>query len=206
MKFISLGSDCSPATNTCRYFNKEAYPFDWIWSNIDFIIKTFETDYFEFTEVEKLNFVRSNNAGYIFNNNCEGNSERVCSALSVHDAEKMTNEQFIINIPIINEKYKRRFARLYEILNSNEDIFLIRMALENSQGAVKNIPDDIEKLNLLIKLLKNKFTANITLIVVDKNTDIQYNAKSIHENIKIFKSFTELNKFLLNINHLSPTA
>ena len=56
MKFISFGCNCD-----VKIFFKDnihvldkSLPFDWIWTNIDFIIKTFSTDYFEFTEVEKL--------------------------------------------------------------------------------------------------------------------------------------------------------
>ena len=120
-------------------FNGETYPFDWIWSNIDFVINTFEKDYFEFTECEKLNSVWSPNSKhtYIFNNNCKGENERICSAVSLHDADSLSQTQYISNIPLINEKYTRRFKRLYDTLNQDEDIILIRKVLDKGQGAVK---------------------------------------------------------------------
>ena len=56
MKIISIGCNCNVRTFlNDNDFSAESYPFDWIWTNIDFVIKTFETDYFDFTECEKLN-------------------------------------------------------------------------------------------------------------------------------------------------------
>ena len=203
MKIISLGSNCDSAKKCCRYYNTEAYPFDWIWSNIDFVLKTFETDFFEFTRVENLNLVVGNGNNYIFNNKCAGNSVRICSALSVHDADNMTEAEYRTNISRINEKYKRRFERLYEVLNSKEEIYFIRFALENGQGAIKHVPDDYEKLNALMSLLKNKFTASIRLLIVDETNSIQSNSTHLNENIKIFQSWEVVNQF---IKSLSPAA
>ena len=111
MKIISIGSSCEVGFFIKKNFNSEYYIFDWMYSNIDFIIKTFESDYFEFTECEKLNPVWDPPYPhtYIFNNNCKGEKERICSAVTVHDADNHTQKQYISKIPIINEKYKRRF-------------------------------------------------------------------------------------------------
>ena len=90
MKIISIGCNCDVGFFIKNNFNSEYYPFDWIWSNIDFVIKTFETDYFEFTECENLNavWVPHSKHTYIFNTNCKGDeSERICSAVSVHDSD-----------------------------------------------------------------------------------------------------------------------
>lgn len=192
MKIISLGCNCEVGFFIKNKFCSEYYPFDWMWSNIDFIINTFEKDYFEFTECEKLNaiWVPDSKHTYIFNNNCNGGVDRICSCVSVHDADNQSQEQYISNIPIINSKYKRRFTRLYDILNSNEDIMLIRKVLDKTQGAVKNVFDSDEKINYLCNLISNKFTANITFCIID-NEDFIDKTK-LNDNIKLFRSFNEL--------------
>ena len=73
----------------------ESYPFDWMWTNIDFILKTLESDFLEFTEVEKLNAVWEPNQfhTYILNNGCTGGQTRICSALSLHDADHKNRQE-----------------------------------------------------------------------------------------------------------------
>jgi hypothetical protein len=197
MKVISIGCNCDVGFFIKNNFNAEYYPFDWIWSNIDFVINTFEKDYFEFTECEKLNavWVPPNQYTYIFNNNCNGDKERICSAVSVHDADFQTKEQYISNIPLINEKYTRRFKRLYDVLNQNEDIILIRKVLDKTQGAVKQSFDTNEKINYLSELLSKKFKAKITICIVDNEGFIN-NQILLNKNIKVFNSFLNCYYFI----------
>jgi hypothetical protein len=196
MKIISIGCNCNVGFFIKNNFNSEYYPFDWIWSNIDFVINTFERDYFEFTECEKLNCVWEppNQHTYIFNNNCTGGKERICSAVSVHDADFQSQNQYISNIPLINEKYTRRFKRLYDALNQDEDIILIRKVLDKTQGAVKKNFDTNEKINYLSEMLSKKFKANISICIVDNDGYIDKN--NLSNNIKLFKSFNELFLFI----------
>lgn len=196
MKIISIGCNCDVGFFIKRNFNNEYYPFDWIWSNIDFVINTFEEDYFEFTECEKLNPVWEppNEHTYIFNNNCKGDKERICSAVSIHDADFQSQTQYISNIPLINEKYTRRFKRLYDALNQDEDIILIRKVLPKTQGAIKKNFDTNEKINYLSELLSKKFKAKILICIVDNEGCI--NKNNILNNIKVFNSFNELFLFI----------
>ncbi len=199
MKVISIGCNCDVGFFIKNNFNSEYYPLDWMWSNIEFVINTFERDYFEFTECEKLNpvWVPSNKHTYIFNNNCNGDKERICSAVSVHDADFQTQEQYISNIPLLNEKYTRRFKRLYDVLNKDEDIILIRKVLDKTQGAVKQIFDTNEKINYLSELLTKKFKANITICIVDDEGFI--NKNNLLKNIKLFYSFNDLFLFIKSV-------
>lgn len=201
MKIINIGCNCDVSFFIKNNFNIEYYPFDWIWSNIDFVIKTFEDDYFEFTECEKLNAIcdTSKDHTYIFNNKCNGDKERMCSAVSVHDADYNTEEQYISNIPLINEKYKRRFKRLYDALNQHEDIILIRKVLDKTQGAVKKNYDTNEKINYLSELLSKKFKANITICIVDNENFIN-DKIPLKENIKLFSSLDKLLLFIKSTN------
>lgn len=196
MKIISIGCNCDARIFIKKHFNSESYPFDWIWSNIDFVINTFERDYFEFTECEKLNPVWDppNKHTYIFNNNCKGDNNRICSAVSVHDADNQSQTQYISNIQSINEKYTRRFKRLYDALNQDEEIILIRKVLSKEQGAVKKNFDTNEKINYLSELLSKKFKAKISICIVDNEGHI--NKNNISNSIKLFTSFNELLLFI----------
>jgi hypothetical protein len=194
MKIISIGCNCDVGYFIKNNFNSEYYPFDWIWSNIDFVINTFEGDYFEFTECEKLNNVFIPPTAYIFNNNCTGGDIRICSAVSLHDGHFNTPSQYYSNIPLINEKFKRRFKRLYDALNQDEDIILIRKVLDKTQCAVKKNFDTNEKINYLSELLSKKFKAKISICIVDDEGFI--NKNKISNNIKVFNSFNELLLFI----------
>ena len=203
-KIISIGSNCDLSFFLKKINEKkETYPFDWIWSNIDFVYKTFEEDYFEFTEIEKLNAVweKPHPHTYIFNNNCLGQKNRICSAVSVHDADHKSKDEFIKMIPEINEKYKRRFDRLYKELNTPENnIILIRSTLPANQGAIKPIQDNEDKMNKLLQMLKKKFVANIKLVVIDKNS--KFDESKIDSDIILFYSYQNFEKYLKSNNPL----
>ena len=199
MKLISLGCNCEVTSLIRRVSATHSFPFDWLWSNIDFIINTFERDYFEFTECEKLRpvWVEGSPSVYIFNNNDDGSPDRICSAVSLHDADFQKEPEYISNIPKINEKYKRRFARLYEILNTDDVVIFIRKVLDKTQGAVKKDYDSNEKINYLSELLTKKFKARILIFLVDNEGFIDKD-KYLRDNIVLFRSLDEILFFLQN--------
>ena len=200
MKVISLGCNCEVAFFLERY-EQETFPFDWIWCTLDFVYETMAHDYLAFTECEKLNAVWQPPYPhtYIFNNNCQGKSPRVCSAVSLHDADQHTPDQYQAAIPTINAKYARRFARLYTILQSSspeEPIFLVRKVLNNDQGAVRRDPDTVPKLNALATLLLTKFPAtNWTLCVVNNEHTLS-DTTLAHDKVRIFGSFDQLAHYI----------
>lgn len=196
MKIISIGCNCDVSLFIKKNYSSVYYAFDWIWSNIDFVIKTFESDYFEFTECEKLNAVWNppHKHTYIYNNNCNGGENKTCSALTLHDADNLNYSQYVLKIPFINEKFKRRFERLYNVLNTKEDVILIRRVLDKSYTNIKKVYETTEKVSYLYNLLTSKFSANITLCIVDNHQFIDHTVLS--KNIKIFNSFVNLNLYL----------
>jgi hypothetical protein len=195
MKVIGLGSNCDVAFFLKKHYPGEYYPFDWIWSNIEFVIKTFETDMFDFAHCETLTpkWEPGSYHTYFFNNGCTGGKDRICSAASLHDADHYTPDTINAHIPIINEKYKRRFQRLYDTLNSDENIIIVRKVLDKHQGAVKLILDSKESITHLMNLFKKKYKAHITLCLVD---DGYFHKEEIHKDVKCFQSFDELLPFL----------
>jgi hypothetical protein len=194
MKIISLGCNCDVGYFIQKYFPQTYDPFDWLWSNIDFIINTFENEYFEFTECEKLNavWITGQPYTYIFNNQCKGDVERKCSAISLHDANNLSPNEYYVNIPNINEKHQRRFSRLCQFMkNENEEIIFIRKVLYKTQGAVKMIPDSIDNLKYLNNLLKEKYKAKITFYIVDDDNCLE-DITSFPENLIVVNSFHQL--------------
>ena len=209
MKVISLGNNCDIA-QMLRYNNlrKEGYPFDWIWTSIDFLIETFTTDYFVFTECEKLvcksEFNGISDTYIEYNKNDSYNelnsNNKLIKAISVHDADNMKNENELREkIVEINEKYKRKFERLYSDINNEDKIIFVRKVSPANEIPLENTRDTIEKIEELYRLLIIKFKCEIIICILDekgiimnnlerKNYNIDNNTINIDNNIFIFNS------------------
>ena len=171
---ISLGCRCSVAQflqdNGLR---QKSYPYDWIWTNLKFIYNSLNTNCFAFSEIEKANISHFSNDNkhphtYIYDNDY--------TAISVHDADRISKDDFPKIIPDINEKYKRRFDRLINELNKKQNVLLLRQILPtNITSKLDKTIDSVELINSLNTLLKTKFMANITLIIIDKENIIDIN-------------------------------
>ncbi len=219
MKVISLGNNCDIA-QMLRYNNlrKEGYPFDWIWTSIDFLIETFTTDYFVFTECEKLickSEFNGNSDTYVEYNNNNNNSynelssnNKLIKAISVHDADNMKNENELREkIVEINEKYKRKFERLYSDINNEDKILFVRKISPANEIPLDNTTDTIEKIEELYRLLISKFKCKIIICILDekgvlmnnlerKKYNIDNNTINIDNNIFIFNCEFILIRFI----------
>ena len=160
-EIISLGYNCKVASFKVRHnIKKETYPFDWLVSSIDFIIEVFETDNIIFNDISKLKTKTKNNYKYY--------RKYQVLAESIHDKED--------NIKEINDKYNRRFIRLYKLLNSNLKILLVRVVTPKSVVSLgKDTIDNSNKILKLYNILKNKFKANIDLCIIDREQIINKN-------------------------------
>mgnify|MGYP000604136111 FL=1 len=169
MKIISLGGigGCDLAT-ALRKLNQQTYPYDWLITTQSFIIKSFN------------NF----NNFFIFNNSY------------VHDKKKLLeiNKKAIILHDFINfntekqnliSKYKRRFERLNNTLNSNEKILFVRMydnldeklnPLNYYDNILNREEEDINKWSDFIINISNSYNKNIYLLIISSNKQhINYN-------------------------------
>ena len=196
MKIISIGSNCNPRSFIKKYYRMESYPFDYLITNIDFVINTFETSNFDFCSIKNLYFDYKECKHH--QNLHIKNKETDYTALSIHDIK--INEDLSKVIPVVDEKYKRRFKRLYDILNSEEEVLLIREILDK-QDSVIQINDTIEKLDYLYNLVQKKFNKSVTMCVIEtlgaKATifnDLKSNNKNL--NIKLFKTYDELKYYI----------
>ena len=190
MKVVSLGCNCDIGYFIKHNFAHEYYPFEWIWSTLDFVIKVLEEGVIDFMDCEKLITNRTPNVNPALNWNTaiyNGDAIYNGTAASIHDADNMTEEEYIANIPVINERYKRRMNRLMDTLNGEEHICFVRKTL-GSQGHIQPTLDTPEQLNKLVAVLK-KFKAPITLCVLDEEKYIDKNG--LHD-IQYFDSFHNL--------------
>jgi hypothetical protein len=167
---IGLGNSCAIAHEIYKCGLRNAsYPFDWMLTSVEFLIRTFETDSFDFTNVEKLHVIFPNSAGstHIYSSDTIKNT-LYCTAISIHDADNATSITFPNLIEEINEKYKRRFKRLYDVLNNPENnIYLIRMlAKKDSHHQINYTLDNNEGISHLHNILIDKFKAKIILYVI----------------------------------------
>jgi len=187
VKFISIGCNCDVAGFLKRKkFIDLTYPFDWIWSNIEFIKSTFRDDFHSFTDIQNLTVHRLTPFLHTYIKNHDN------SAISLHDADYLTETEYIEKVPYINEKYKRRLIRMY-----NDEIVLVRMILPSEFDKINNIPETTSEFLNLLSTLDKKFKSNINIFIVDtQHTLIE---TSNHPRIKIFYSFDALELHINNI-------
>ena len=186
---ISLGYNCTIANFLAdNFYRKCSFPFDWVLVNLEYIIKCFEDNFNNF--FDKNNFIETNYYGKPAGE-ININKERLITY--VHDGkykELINNEEYYI---FHKDKYKRRIDRLYNNLNSKQNVLLI---LYESNTTT-------QQLNHFIDCLKSKhFICNLRLLIFTRNeyfTNFYNDNIYIEYNNKINKKYIEV--FLLkNIN------
>lgn len=166
--YVSLGSTCSIAYNL-RELNlrDNAYPFDWIRIlNLNNVSNLLENNFDGFLDVNNYNFIKysedfminDNYGTYIYDNG-------YCKFY--HEFDKPLEE---CDIDSFIDKYKRRINRLYDLLNSDEEIIFIREELRSV---------NINKINNFIETIRNiNENINFKLIIIS-NDDVDYNIDNV---------------------------
>jgi len=187
MKIISLGGigGCELA-QALRNLNQPAYPYDWLLTTQTFIINSFNNfnNFFIFDKT------------YIYDNTKLLSNDK--KAIMLHDFDNFDSQK-----EIVIEKYKRRFERLNECLNSNEDILFVRI-YDNLQEKLNpndyynNIlirdEEDVEKWSNFIKHIQIKYNKKIELLLI---TNIENICSKTYNGIIIyFTKEYKNNKFI----------
>jgi hypothetical protein len=196
MYFISLGGvgGCTLA-EALRRLNQKTHPYDWLISSQSFVMTSFfdKSCFFD----ESSSFVH-NKTNLIMANK---------SAIMLHDFIDYDHER-----RAVQEKYHRRFDRLYEmLLSSNVDILFIRIIDNLSVNLVPlNYYNDIynreeenfEEWDQFMDDLNKKFHSHHNLLLLSTNEahasmtgkkylDIVYirdkSSETIHDTILLFK-------------------
>jgi hypothetical protein len=158
-QIISLGFNCRPAAAVHSYGLRNAsYPFDWIWSQFEYLYQTLEDDFKHFCEPESL-YAGPDNMG-------------VKDYYGFHFMHDFPTIQTYVSplkdnwkdaIPAVHAKYLKRIARFKELLSGTEKIYFIRYHFITKDQA-------IALRDLLIKKYPN---LDFTLIAVGKDPDMQ---------------------------------
>jgi len=173
MKLISLGGvgGCDLA-QSLRDLNQKTHPYDWLITTQSFIIHSFNNFDNFFCFDEKYIHNRTN---LLLDNK---------KAIMLHDFYDFTLEKHSVI-----EKYKRRFTRLNENLNSSENILFIRIydnlneeliTLNYYDNILVRDEENIQKWDDFILSIQNKYKKNIKLLVITSKEDI---CNSTYENV-----------------------
>jgi hypothetical protein len=165
MKIISLGGigGCDLA-QALRNLNQITYPYDWLITTQKFVIHSFNdiNKFFLFD----LDYVYNNHNLLVYDK----------KAIMLHD---FTN--FTLQKEEVISKYKRRFERLNETLNGNDDILFVRIYDNLQEKLVPNDyynnilirdEEDVYKWEQFINSIQNKYNKKIKLLIITNRQDI----------------------------------
>lgn len=124
-KIISLGRACDIAHQIRRHFGQtEAYPFDWLITPFQGLIKTIDSDFGGFLSIDQLiikdNYVYGRDSDIIYYHDFEG--------VDASNLEKL--------LPEVREKYARRVDRWQKAISTGEPILFIRGYQNMSYGII----------------------------------------------------------------------
>ena len=165
MKIISLGGvgGCDLA-QSLRDLNQPTYPYDWLITSQSFIIKSFNNfdNFFIFDEK------------YIYDRQKLLDVNK--KAIMLHDFHNFSLEK---NEVIL--KYNRRFERLNNDINGNEEILFVRI-YDNLEEKLQPLnyyndifvrdEEDISKWNEFISKLSTTYNKKIILLLITSNKNI----------------------------------
>lgn len=165
MIYVSLGSTCCIAQQLKSYnLRNAAYPFDWLRiCNLNNVIKLLENKFIDFLEFEDMKLVEfsdkflidGKNGSYIYKN-------KYCGFY--HEFSEKIN---LNNYNLFREKYSRRISRLFQLLNSSDEIVFIREELREIKiSKFYKLIDTIKKIN-------PKLNFKIIVITNDKKYENQ---------------------------------
>lgn len=185
MKIISLGGvgGCILAT-ALREINQLAHPYDWLITAQSFIITSFNN----FDLFFKFNTKEVHDNTKLITENKNG--------IMLHDFKifELERENVI-------QKYKRRFERLNDNLNSNEDILFVRI-YDNLKDETAGPPpelfcrenEDLKKWETFILFLQQKYSnKKIRLLIITNCKDI-YNDELKNISICMIKDRSDMNE------------
>jgi hypothetical protein len=189
MKIISLGGLCTTTQGLEMVgLRQEGCPYDWLYSNQSFIFDTFlnpnnffdfddktqyfTLPYFDDKEQKRLE-IRHKNRNAIAVHEFENNHLAAITGVGYVNCV-----EFVEHMELVKAKYKRRFERLYDNLNCNEPVLLIRTIddkkpapeeLENDYINIEN--DNIEYWYNFIQNLETQLNKPFFLLIVTYNKE-----------------------------------
>ena len=154
MKYISIGPACTTKYQIDEHKGKsETLFFDWLMTSMDSVIKIIDCK-----DINSIlyadNIIRDPINPYHHNNSRIRINSLDC--VSIHD---LGTEYTQDDVTEFIEKYKRRFYRILEIIQSNEKVYFIRLG--------KMHENDIDRFNRAV--LEINPNCNFTTVSIDNN-------------------------------------
>jgi hypothetical protein len=185
IKIISLGGvgGCDLAT-ALRNMNQLTHPYDWLVTTQSFVLRSFNNFENFFTFDEKYSY---HNDTYFI--------DKDKKAVMPHDF----TGNFNLEKDKVISKYKRRFERLNENLNSDEDILFVRIYDNLEEHLIPNNfydnifdrdEEDIEKWDEFISHTQKKYNKKIKLLIISSKENI---VKKQYSNVIVY--FTKQHKY-----------
>ena len=160
---FSLGEDCA-CTSYLRRFNLQeySYPFDWL-TNADFFTRVdlLINDFKGFLEKENLAIIAYSYQKTI-NKHTDDYKDTKTDFYFYHDFD--TKIPFDKAFALVKAKYQRRIARLYQQIQSAQDILICWWSRDKHQ--------DIDKVQEFYERLSQKFSGkNISMLLIESGKD-----------------------------------
>lgn len=153
-KIVSLGSNCEVGIALrSRSLKTESYPFDWIWSNISFIIDIFKNRTKQI-DLDSFNLIIGKEHLYLHNH----------QIMLVHDFDDYVNivkteenkNELKSKLKSVTETYNRRLERLTNLCLSGKRILFVRLSKINGPSELKE-QDSVEKVIELIHAIEDSY-------------------------------------------------
>jgi len=186
MKFdiiIPMGCYCGSA-QSLRTVKKRtcSLPFDWIVpvgldNAVDFIENKFE-GFFDKEDLKRFDYDTKKNIGYI---NVRNNLR------FLHDFK--VEADFDKEFPLLKEKYDRRIARLYNLLEKSKNILYLHIL---DPERINQLPHDefiLKHFDRLRGMYPEKNHRLVFIRLVDKVADVAYNERLIRDDVKYYDCF-----------------
>jgi hypothetical protein len=156
---------------------KETFPFDWIFSNTQFVYESLSNN---FTLLRKMVDKKQNDTGNIYKNfpfNGIG--------IPHHNLKK----------DITKEYFEKRINNLYKVLNSGKNIIFIHI------NGSERYDTPYEQFEKIIKLLNEKFTSKIKIISITLKHYKNYHNNQNNKKYELIKEIND-NNIELKVYHI----
>lgn len=155
MRVISIGTACNVKYQIDKYFGKfETLFFDWLMADIKSVNELLRCKSID--DILNVNSIIVDPVTPIVGSNSRILITSLSNCISIHDIPVKPSDKDIIDFI---DKYKRRYARMINIINSNEKVYFIRHG---------NIDDENKQLfiDTIYSINKN---CNFTLVIIKEN-------------------------------------
>ncbi len=190
---ISLGPDCISAFALHNAgLRDQAFPFDWNLTPMDAIIKIFADDFQHVCALDHLKVdpdnsskIRDDYYGITFVHDFVNPINIKKDDVEADYSEQQVTADWSSMVPIVKEKYRRRYDRMIAIIGSGRPVYFLRYGHCN--------PDQAQH---LYNLIKSKYPQSNVFIIVasdhsEKITDqieyCEFQTHGIHNNPESWK-------------------